>query len=68
MAISMPSSTVRATKASKSARVPRSGWIASWPPSAEPIAHGEPGSSGPGVRVLFGPLRLIRPIGWTGGR
>ena len=33
-----------------------------------PIAHGEPGSLGPGVSVLFGPLREDRPIGWIGGR
>ena len=64
----MPSSRVRATNASKSSIVPRSGWTASWPPSAEPMAQGEPGSSGPGVRVLLGPLRLTRPIGWIGGR
>ena len=42
--------------------------MASCPPSSEPIAHGEPGSSGSGVSVLFGPLRLILPIGWIGGR
>ena len=32
------------------------------------MAHGEPGSCGPGLRVLFGPLRLVTPIGWIGGR
>ncbi len=42
--------------------------MASWPPSLLPIAHGEPVSSGPGVSVLFGPLRLTSPIGWIGGR
>ena len=68
MATSSPSSPARATNASKSSIVPRSGWIASWPPSAPPMAHGEPGSSGPGVSVLFGPLRFVIPIGWTGGR
>ena len=52
-----------ATKSSKSSSVPRSGWTASWPPKREPIAHGLPGSLGPGSRVLFGPLRLISPIG-----
>ena len=74
-ATSMPSSRVRATKASKSSIVPRSGWTASWPPSSEPIAQGEPGSSGamscglpPGNSGLFGPLRLTVPIGWIGGR
>ena len=39
-----------------------------WPPSSDPIAHGLPGSSGPAVVVLFDPLRLVRPIGWIGGR
>ena len=33
-----------------------------------PIAHGEPGSFGPGFSVLFGPLRLVTPMGWIGGR
>src|SRR6478735_5489702 len=51
-ATSSPSSPARATKASKSSKVPRSGWIASWPPSLLPIAHGEPGSSGPGQGVV----------------
>ena len=46
----MPSSRVRATNASKSSNVPRSGWMASWPPSAEPMAHGEPGSPGCGLQ------------------
>src|SRR5699024_5797557 len=32
------SDLARATKASKSSMVPRSGWIASWPPAGEPIA------------------------------
>ena len=35
---------------------------------APPIAHGEPGSSGPGSSVLLRPLRLVTPIGWIGGR
>ena len=64
----MPSSRVRATNASKSSNVPRSGWIASCPPSGEPIAHGEPGSPGRGTSVLFRPLRNEVPIGCTGGR
>src|SRR5580693_3556269 len=64
----MPSSRVRATNASKSSNVPRSGWIASCPPSGEPIAHGEPGSPGCGTSVLFRPLRNEVPIGCTGGR
>ena len=40
--------------------------MASWPPSSEPIAQGEPTSHGAGSRVLLGPLRLTRPIGWIG--
>ena len=64
----MPSSPALATKSSKSSMVPRSGWMASWPPASEPIAQGLPGSSGPGSRVLFGPLRWVWPIGWIGGR
>ncbi len=42
--------------------------MASCPPSAPPIAHGEPGSFGPTTSVLFGPLRYDTPIGWIGGR
>src|SRR3954451_21805784 len=68
IATSRPSAPARATNASKSSRVPRSGWTASWPPSLLPIAQGDPGSSGPGSRVLLGPLRLTSPIGWIGGR
>ena len=67
-ATSKPFSAATSMKCSKSAIVPRSGWIVSWPPASDPIAHGEPGSSGPGVRVLFGPLRNVCPIGWIGGR
>ncbi len=67
-ATSRPSSRARATNASKSSKSPRSGWIASCPPSLDPIAHGDPVSSGPGVSVLLGPLRLTSPIGWIGGR
>ncbi len=44
-ATSIPSSFVRATNASKSSNVPRSGWIASWPPGR--------GADGPGhARVV----------------
>ena len=64
----MPSSRVLATNASKSSIVPRSGWSASCPPSADPIAHGEPGSPSAGVKVLFLPLRNVVPMGCTGGR
>ena len=62
----MPSSPARATKASKSSIVPRSGCTASWPPSAEPMAHGLPGSSAPAASVLSRPLRWVVPIGWIG--
>jgi hypothetical protein len=33
-----------------------------------PMAHGLPTSVAAASRVLFGPLRNERPIGWTGGR
>ncbi len=64
----MPRAAARRTNARKSARLPRSGCTASWPPSAPPIAHGEPGSCGPGSSVLLRPLRFVTPIGWMGGR
>ena len=67
-ATSRPSSCARATNASKSANVPSCGWIASCPPSAEPIAHVDPTSSGTETTLLLGPLRFTVPIGWTGGR
>ena len=68
IATSSPRSLARDTNASKSANVPRSGWIASCPPSGAPIAQGEPGSPGLASSVLFRPLRNVVPIGWTGGR
>src|SRR5659263_706299 len=52
-ATSRPSSRARATKASKSANVPSSAWMASWPPWAEPVAYGEPGSVGAQVSELL---------------
>lgn len=64
----MPVFFAVSTKSRKSSSVPRSGWIASCPPSGEPIAQGLPGSFGPGVSVLFGPLRAVVPMGWIGGR
>ena len=67
-ATSSPSESALATNRSKASKSPRSGWMASWPPSTLPIAHGEPGSAGPGFRVLFAPLRNEVPIGWIGGR
>src|SRR6476469_2658983 len=62
-AISIPADFAEATIASKSAHVPRSGLIASWPPSFEPIAQGDPTSSGPAVTALLRPLRFEVPIG-----
>ncbi len=56
-----------ATSALKSSSVPRSGWMASWPPVSSPIAYGLPGSLGSAVSVLLRPLRLVWPIGWIGG-
>jgi len=67
-AISMPRSRAERSTCRKSAAVPSSGWIAVWPPSAAPIAHGLPTSPGPAAGVLFLPLRFSRPIGWMGGR
>jgi len=34
----------------------------------EPMAQGLPTSSLRAVRALLAPLRLIRPIGWMGGK
>src|SRR5829696_5325795 len=67
MASSMPWDLTLATNRSKASQSPRSGWIASCPPSELPMAHGEPGLAGPGARVLFGPLRNEVPMGWIGG-
>src|SRR3954449_7749739 len=61
-ATSMPCSRAVSTRALNSASVPRSGLIASWPPTpCRPIAHGLPGSSGPALSELLRPLRLVRP-------
>ncbi len=68
IATSRPSSLARLINAAKSANVPRSGWMASCPPSADPMAHGEPGSPALASSVLLRPLRKVVPIGWTGGR
>src|SRR3954462_8743902 len=67
-AISTPSSRARATRRSNSSCVPRSGWIASCPPSLAPIAQGLPTSPRFAVTALLRPLRLVCPIGWIGGR
>jgi starch synthase (maltosyl-transferring) len=66
--LSLPLSLAVERKSAKSSAVPRSGWMASWPPWGEPIAHGDPGSPGLASSVLFGPLRKVVPIGWMGGR
>ena len=58
----------RLAEAPKSSSVPSPGSTASWPPSALPIAHGLPTSSGPGSSELFLPLRKLVPMGWIGGR
>src|SRR5918995_2040028 len=68
MQTSQPTSRPRAVMRSKSAPARGSGLTASSPPSAEPIAHGLPGSPRPATSVLFFPFRFVLPIGWTGGR
>ena len=61
-AISSPCSRATATSASKSARVPSAGSIASCPPSWPPIAHGLPDITGQrGGSALFRPLRFVTP-------
>ena len=50
-----------ATMASKSSHVPSSGLIASWPPSAEPIAHGEPTSPGSAADGVVAALAVRVP-------
>src|SRR4051812_33625602 len=66
----MPSSWARWTTSSKSVKVPRSGWIAVWPPSGPPMAHGEPPSLSVAVSVWFGPLRAGggMDLGWAAPR
>ena len=69
IATSRPSSAARRTNASKSASVPRPGWMASWPPSGDPIAQGEPGSPGPRSASCWGPSGpWSRSGGPAGGR
>ena len=67
-AISIPSSRARATRRSNESQSPRSGWMASCPPAALPMAHGEPGSSADGSSELFLPFLNALPIGWIGGK
>ena len=64
----MPSSRALTSKPRKSSSVPNCGRMSLCPPSAAPMAHGLPTSSGSAVNVLFVPLRLMRPIGWMGGK
>ena len=64
----MPSCLALATSRSKLSQSPRSGWIASWPPSGLPTAHGEPGSFSVASRELFLPFLNAVPIGWMGGK
>ena len=64
----MPRFLASLTSRSNCLTVPSPGSIASWPPSSLPIAHGLPGSSGRAFSALLRPLRLVRPIGWIGGR
>ena len=45
-----------ASRRSKSSSVPRAGWTAVCPPSGPPMAHGLPGSFGPGGE------RVVRPL------
>src|SRR5262249_6053385 len=65
-ATSKPCSAQARTKRRKSSSVPSSGCTASWPPSAEPMAYGLPGSPASQRSELLRPLRLTRPIGWMG--
>jgi hypothetical protein len=67
-ASSIPSDSALPRSRSKSVNVPSAGWIAVWPPSAAPIAHGQPTSPGAAARALFRPLRNDAPIGWIGVR
>ena len=67
-AISMPCLPLIVNKRRKSSSVPNCGRMSLCPPSAAPIAQGLPTSSGFAVSALFVPLRLMRPIGWMGGK
>ena len=67
-AISMRCSFACPTRSLKSFSVPNPGCTALCPPSADPTAHGEPGSSCEHLTELFFPLRNFLPIGWIGGR
>ena len=62
----MPRLRALDTKASKSSNVPSSGWSARWPPSADPMAQGLPGSSGPGSSDVVPALAETLPDGVDG--
>ena len=64
----MPRARVAITRWRKSEALPSAGWIAVWPPSRLPIAHGLPTSFGCARVALFFPLRFSLPMGWIGGR
>jgi len=68
MAISSPCSPAFSTRRRKLLSVPNSPATAVWPPSALPMAHGQPGSADVQVVALLRPLRCVCPIGWIGGR
>ena len=65
-ATSISRSRAAATSASKSASVPSSGWIAVWPPSLEPMAHGLPGSPRPACVDVVRALAERRADGMDG--
>ncbi|CPU65750.1 Uncharacterised protein [Mycobacteroides abscessus] len=68
IATSSPCRRASLTNARNVRSLPSSGWIASWPPSFDPMAYGLPGSPGSAVRELLRPLRCVVPMGWTGVR
>ncbi len=57
----MPSALAARTKARKSASVPRSGWTASWPPSADADGPGRPGVARLGVERVVASLAVEAP-------
>ena len=66
-ATSIPCRSASATKRARSARVPRSGWIAVGPPSTAPTAQGEPTSPGSGSVLCCGPCGSSARSGGRGG-
>ena len=65
-AISMPRSRAASTSARKSSRVPRSGWMAVWPPPGRRWPRARRGPWDRRRRVLLGPLRKVRADGVDG--